>query len=117
TLCSVAAASILVLAAVPLGMVYGQPQITHLVLILAITFPLGAYSTVAAPRLQVELRFRAMAMMRLLSPAVRYALVIVLAWSGAGPYSLVWPMPLVMVLELICYYVLTRSRPWRIPFS
>lgn len=115
--CSLVTGGLLMLIAYPLGWIYAEPDITKLVLILALTFPIGSYTTVASPRLQVQLRFGSLATLRILSAILRYTCVIFLAWYGWGPYSFVVPMPVVMLFEgALCYYW-TRHSYWSTPSS
>jgi O-antigen/teichoic acid export membrane protein len=116
-ICSIIASVALSLAAFPVGVIYREPQVTHLILILAASFPLGAYSTVAAPYLQVQLRFRSMSIVRLITAVIRYGLIVVLALLGFGPYSFVIPVVFAMLFEIVCYRSLTGRRLWRTQFN
>lgn len=90
------------------GQVYGQPKVTEVMLILALGLAISPYSVVGLARLNVDLRFREMAWIKLLSGVVRYGLAILLAWRGFGPLSFAWPVVAVAIIETALYAWLTR---------
>ena len=95
------------------GSVYREPTISLLILIVAASVPLESYNVVAEADLQVSLRFRALAILRLVGALVRYGLTILMAYRGWGPYSFVLPLiPLAMVRMAVAF-ALTGLTPWQ----
>ncbi len=94
--------------AYPIGWLYGEPQVTWVLLVLATSFPFGAYAIVGQARLQVELRFETMATIKLVSGYLRYGLTVLLAARGCGPLSFAWPVLVVALLEMGLFAWWTR---------
>ena len=92
----------------PVGAIYGQSQVTDVLLVLALGLVISPYTVVGLAKLNVDLRFREMAWIKLLSGFVRYGLAILLAWRGFGPLSFAWPVVAVAIVETALYAWLTR---------
>ena len=90
------------------GRIYVQPQVTHVMQVLSLGLLISPYSIVGLARLNVDLRFREMAWIKLASGFVRYALTIWLAALGFGAVSFAWPVVAITVLETVLYAALTR---------
>ncbi len=110
-ICSLLVAGFMIAAAFGVGRIYRAPEVTPVMLVLAATFPLGAYSVLALAQLQVLHDFRTMAWVKVLSGVVRYGLAVLLALRGFGPFSFVWPVVATTLLELGLYRGLT-GLPW-----
>lgn len=105
---------LLLLALSPLaGLVYHNAQVMRLVWVIALTVPVSTPSAIFYARLLGELRYKDVARMQLVTSLVRYGTPILLAWRGAGVYSLAAPLPLVAAVEGILGYMLIRDRPWK----
>lgn len=119
TVCSVVTSLLLV----ALALVVSRPEffddsrIRTYLLVLASAFPWTAYSSVAQAKLQVELRFRTMAIIKVVSGITRHGLVITLAYFGWGALSFAIAFFAIVFLELVAYYLATRIQPWRTRFS
>ncbi len=100
--------ALLATVAYPIGWLYGEPQVSLVLLVLAASFPLGAYAIVGQARLQVELRFETMATIKLVSGYLRYGLTVLLAARGWGPLSFAWPVLFVAAFELVLFAWWTR---------
>ena len=99
------------------GIVYGEPQIGWLILIVAASVPLESYNVVAEANLQVSLRFRALAVFRTIGAIVRYGLTILMAYTGWGPFSFVLPLIPLAMLRMGVAFALTGLTPWHEPMS
>lgn len=97
-------------AAFVVGRVYQSPQVTPVMLIIAISFPFGAYAVVGHARLQVEHRFQALAWIKVVAGFARYLLAIFLALRGFGPFSIAWSVVAASCMELSLYRYITGLR-------
>ncbi len=107
----------ILLAAVSPGIaaIYKDPQLTSLLLVLAVTLPLGAPANVLRARLQLNLQFRAISMIAAARFVLRSSGMIVLALMGFGVMSFVLPLIVIAIFEDVATYLITRSTPWRHP--
>ncbi len=107
------AAAVLLSAMAPLAArVYGEPQITPILLIIAVSIPLGTPAALLSVRLHTELRFRELAWISAWSALARFGGSIALAALGLGPMSLVLPLPLIAVIEWAMLVRMNRDRLW-----
>jgi O-antigen/teichoic acid export membrane protein len=107
-LSSLAVAAAVVVMAFIVGALYALPEITPVMLVLALAFPISAYAVVGLARLQVDLKFQQMATLKFTSGMIRYGLIVLLAFLGFGPMSFAWPVVVVAVFELIMFVWITR---------
>lgn len=85
-----------------------------LVAVIAIGVPFNAVTVVAESGLQVRLRFRTLATVQFVRLTAEMALMVALAWSGFGPWALVIPRLLAIVLTTVVLFVLARpTLRWR----
>lgn len=111
-------AMLLILVAAPLsGMVYQNAEVGWSVAVIALSIPLGTPAGVLSARLNVEMRFRELAMIQSVSAIVRSLGAIALAAGGVGPMSLVIPMVLVAIVEWVMTARVNPERPWRLPME
>lgn len=108
---SLLVAGFMIVAAFGVGRIYRAPEVTPVMLVLAATFPLGAYSVIALAQLQVLHDFRRMAWVKVISGMLRYGLAVLLAVRGFGPFSFVWPVVATTIVELGLYRGIT-GLPW-----
>lgn len=109
---SVGVALSMALVAPLASIVYREPQICLLILIVAASVPLESYNVVAEANLQVSLRFRALAMLRTVGAFVRYGLTILMAYGNWGPYSFVLPLIPLALFRMGVAFALTGLTPW-----
>jgi O-antigen/teichoic acid export membrane protein len=103
--------AVLVAALAPLGArLYAAPEITGLALVLAVSMPLSALSTIPLTALRVALNFRSLAAVSTAEVAATQALSVLFAWFGMGAYSFVVPMPIVAGGKAIWLWALARPR-------
>ena len=94
---------------------YEDSRLIPMLLVLAVSLPLGAPASLLRGRLQVSLRFRTISMISAGRFVIRSLGMIVLAMLGFGVMSFVLPLLLVAVFENAATYFATRSRPWFSP--
>jgi O-antigen/teichoic acid export membrane protein len=108
-----AALSMLVLgASLPAGYFYRDPRVTSVVVVLGLSFALTPLGSVSQALLSRELRFGALAWIRLLNAAVLALVSIALALSGFGPMSLAWAMVAASVVNAVVSFT-ARPHPCR----
>lgn len=96
-----------------LAVAYHESQVAWLMLVIAISQPLGTPGAILATRLQIDLRFREAGAIASVSAVVRYLGAVALAWLGFGPLSFVLPLPALALIEWGLGWWYTRERPWR----
>lgn len=79
----------LVLAAPLFSMAYGDPKLTALIQVAAITLPITSIVTIQQALAQRELDFKWLAWVELSTIVITTAVTFVLAWSGFGVWALV----------------------------
>lgn len=109
-------AGILLAAVAPwIAAIYKDDRLIPMLLVLAVTLPLGAPANVLRARLQLQLRFRAISMITALRFVIRSTGMVLFALLGFGVMSFVLPLLVVAVFEDIAAYLITRSKPWQHP--
>lgn len=83
-----------------LPVAYSDPRLAVLLLIGAVTLMIGAASGVVAARFQTDLRFDVVAKAQLVASAIRYILLVVLVFAGAGPIGWGLAMMFSAMIEL-----------------
>ncbi len=107
-LCSLIVAGLMVAASGIVGSVYANLAVTALLLVLSISFPIGAYSAVAQAQLQVEHKFQQMAGIKAIYGLVRYACAVILAYLGFGPICFAWAVVVASLVEAVLLGLGTR---------
>jgi O-antigen/teichoic acid export membrane protein len=116
-------AALLMLLAAPLAAtIYKEPRLIGLMSVMAIGPALDALAVVPLARLQIDMRFRAIASVGFAVAISQLALSILLAWLGFGAYSIVLPKIPAAAGAVITYWRLAgvrirfRPRPARWKF-
>ncbi len=109
-LCSGIVAGLLMLGAAPLAQAFYHKDIIGLVALLALGAPLESLATIPYAKLQVELRFRALAAIYLALVLANALLSMLFAWLGYGPYSVILPKVILAGLQAVALLVWTRPR-------
>jgi teichuronic acid exporter len=104
------------LAAAPLGaFIYNDPEISHLIVILACSVPFTAVSIVPSVVLQAALKFRFLAVYATAELTCVQLLTVVLAFVGFGAYSFVIPVPIAAVIRAVVFWWAANMRlRWRV---
>lgn len=87
---------------------YGRPQLTGLILVMAIAAPLQTLQIVPRSKLQGELRFRTVATLAMLNNIVTAVLTVALAYFKFGAYSFAIPVPIVAALTAAATWFVSR---------
>jgi O-antigen/teichoic acid export membrane protein len=87
---------------------WSAPQLLGLILTASIASPFAATSMVASAKLEATFRFRALTTLSVVEVLVGQALTLTLAISGAGPYSLIVPIPVLAAMRCITLWSLAR---------
>ena len=114
---SLAVAAALILISPLAGHVYASADVTRLIILLGFATPVQALSVVPDAGLQVEMRFRDLALARTVGGAFRYGLTIILALVGFGPYSFVWPLFAAGIAQAAISFAKMGLRPTSLKFS
>ncbi len=96
-------------------------ELTALIAIMAIIFPIGAAGAVSRARLQIDMRFRALAFIGTIQIFLDAVLKILFAWLGYGAFSFAYAMLIVSVVHLCLCWALApipihfslQLRRWR----
>ena len=75
-------------AAPVVARLYHQPGLVPLILVMGLGLPVGSVITVPLAKMQIDLRFGAIAGIGLLNTVLSTAATLLLAWRGWGPYSI-----------------------------
>jgi teichuronic acid exporter len=98
-------------AAAPLGaIIYKDPEISRLIVILGCSVPFAAASIVPGVVLQAALKFRFLAVYATAELVAVQLLTVVLAFLGYGAYSFIIPIPIAAVIKAIVFWRLANVR-------
>jgi PST family polysaccharide transporter len=95
------AAALVALAAPMTARAYGNSDLVGIMLVIALSIPLGSMSLVAEAKLQADLRFRYLAMLVAVWAAILPTLTVALAWAGLGVYALVIPRVIAAAVRMV----------------
>ncbi len=87
---------------------FHAPQLPGLLAVIALGSLAQPGRIVARAKLDIDLRFRALAVWGVISSLLTAIFSVSMAWLGCGPYSFVAPMTIVAVLSSIVLWVLAR---------
>lgn len=103
------------LAPVVATRMFNEPQVRDLLWVIALYPPLSSPAAVLIAKLNIDMRFEAIATISGLSAIIRHGGVVIFALLGFGPMSFVLPMPIVAIWEGVAGFVTTRDTPWLRP--
>lgn len=104
----VAAAFFMAGAAPFVAQMFGHPELTALILIMAAAAPFDALRAVPTARLRIDLRFGASAVVNTAAMAAQMTLTVILAVLGFGAFSFILPLLVVAPATALALYWLTR---------
>jgi PST family polysaccharide transporter len=90
---------------------YGEPEVQPVLVVIGLSLLLGTYAIVGTAKLQVDLRFRALAGVTAWSALLRYGSLVAFAAAGMGAMSFALPIMLTMTFESLATARATRFRP------
>jgi O-antigen/teichoic acid export membrane protein len=103
--------TLLTVAAAPLGaIVYKNPEVSRLIVILACGVPFTAAAIVPGVVLQAGLKFRFLAIYATAELTSIQVLTVVLAFAGFGGYSFVIPVPIAAVFRVLVFWRAANMR-------
>ena len=94
--------------AFPAAHIFKSSQLVGLIAVIALSAPIELLSQVVIIKLQIELRFRAFAIIAFVLAVAQIALSVIFARLGAGPYSFVIPTPIVAAIRLGIGWTMVR---------
>jgi len=112
---NLATAGVIALLGPAAARAYGAPVLTPMLGVIALSVALGTPGAVLAARLNIDLRFRELAVVQVVGALLRYGGSVVLAWAGFGPLSFVLPLPVVSLAEWAITWWYNRERLWTRP--
>jgi PST family polysaccharide transporter len=92
----------------PVADLFGEPDVAKLLVIIAISGPIGFVEPVALGGLHAGMRFRTASLFELASATIRHGLTIAFAIAGLGPFSFVLPLLFVKAFESIAGWIALR---------
>jgi len=106
---NMAAATVLMIAAFPLGAAYDEPILPWMIIVVALALPIGNRPLVLRAALGAHLRFREISQVTATCTIVRGVSMIGFALSGLGPLSFVIPMVVVNAVQWVLLSRLVRE--------
>ncbi len=102
-------AAVFMIAMAPLAAkVFAEPRVAGLLFVVALIGPLNGVAVVPHVQLQIELRFRLLAILTFCFEATEMLLRVVFAWQGLGAYSFILPLPIMALLRAITFWAVVR---------
>lgn len=96
----------------PAAKFYGIPELTAVMTLFALTIPLSALPSLLSVRLAVNLQFRELGLVQVVSALSRNALLLFFAWAGFGARSFLLPVLITSVTDSALLWSITRFSPW-----
>jgi len=103
---------VIFLVAEPAASYYGIPELRDVIRLFAASVPLNVLPSILVLRLSVELRFRELSVIQLVSALARNALLFAFAASGFGARSFVLPQLIGNLLDTAMLWYATRDARW-----
>lgn len=104
--------SLIMAASTPLVvMAYGEPRLSTIVPVLSSVFLMSGFAVQFSAMLSRQLRFKALGVLNISAQAISVAVAIVLAWSGAGFWSIVAQQLVYSAAVCVLSVALTRWWP------
>ena len=91
---------------------FGHSELYVLLIAAGATFPLGTPASVLRAKLQLDLKFRALAIVHVLTLIGRAAVMILAAYVGAEAYTFAFGMIASATLESLLLWIACRDAPW-----
>jgi len=91
---------------------YNQPDLAPLIIAAGVSFILGTPTAILRSKLQVELRFPALALVAMVSSIVRAFVLIVAAYAGAQALTFMWAFLIFAASESLFHWLATHDSPW-----
>ena len=113
---NVSVAAFIAAVAYPLSNYYFEtPELTTMLLILAIAMPLGTPGAILQAKLRLDLRFSATSWLMVVSALLRQVSTVSFAFMSLGAMSFMYPAIICALVESVGAWWLTRDTPWKRP--
>jgi len=96
----------------PTAKLYDIPELADVILLFAATIPLSVVPSMLSVRLAVDLKFRELGLIQVISAIARNSLMFLFAWQGFGARSLLLPVLITSVTDSLLLWMATRYSPW-----
>lgn len=106
---------LIALIARPAAQLYHIPELVGVITLFAITVPLSVLPSVLSVRLAINLKFRELGFIQVVSAITRNGLLLLFAWSGFGARSLLLPLLITNITDTLMLWTVTRYLPWTMP--
>jgi PST family polysaccharide transporter len=103
---------VILAVAIPAARFYGEPELAIVIALFAATVPMCVPASLLGLRMTVDMRFRELAVVQVVSAVVRNTLLLVFAHAGYGARSLILPLLITNVSDGIFLWYFTRFSPW-----
>jgi asparagine synthase (glutamine-hydrolysing) len=97
----------------PAANFYHIPELADVITLFALTVPTSGLPAVLNVRMSVNLRFRELGVIQVLSAIIRNALLVLFAWSGYGARSFLLPVLVTNLTDTLLLWVVSHYSPWR----
>ncbi|NKG30028.1 lipopolysaccharide biosynthesis protein [Erwinia rhapontici] len=102
---------VITLLAKPLAMLYGHPELTTILMMLAVTFPLSSCAATHLALLERDSRFKSIARIEVTSALVSVVVAVTMANLGYGVFSLVAQAITLNLMSAVQFWVVSHWRP------
>lgn len=96
----------------PAAQLYHMPELAGVILLCAINIPLSALPAVLSVRLSVNMQFRELGIIQVVSAMLRCAAMLFFAWSGYGALSFLLPLVASNLTDAIMMWFASHYSPW-----
>lgn len=108
-----ATALLIACVAGPAAELYHIPELAGVIMLFAATIPLTVVPSMLSVRLAVDLRFRELGLIQVVSAIARNSLMFFFAWRGFGARSLLLPALVTSVTDSLLLWLTSRYSPWK----
>jgi O-antigen/teichoic acid export membrane protein len=96
----------------PAAKFYHIPELAGVMTLFAATIPLSVLPSILSVKLAVNLRFRELGLIQVVSATARNGLLLFFAWAGFGARSFLLPVLITSVTDALLLWMVTRFSPW-----
>jgi len=108
-------AVLIILLAPFIAIVYHQSELTQVLVLLSITFPLSSCAATHLALMERESKFKSISMIEVSSSLISVIIAVIFANLGFGVYSLVWQAIVMNFMSALQFWYNSKWRPgWRI---
>jgi len=112
---NIATGMLIALIAAPAARLYHIPELASVITLFAATIPLSVLPAILSVRLALDLKFRELGLVQVVSSTLRNGLLLFFAWAGFGARSFLLPVLITSVTDSLLLWMVTRYSPWAMP--